>query len=309
MVLMILVTGATGSVGRHVVDELLLMGVPVRAVTRNINRAVVSPHAELLLGGLHAGETFDDWFEDVEAAYFMIPPSLYFNDPALPVEVAQRFVAAAAGKVRQIVMLSAAVVQDHRTEQADVIARVHADVEAIIQLSKIPATYLRPGTFASNAIRWWGQQIRAGDTVRWPFGAALTAPIDERDVASVAAEALADSDGQYTGVKYILTGPEAMTLSEQVRIIGEVIGRPLQFEELPREIAFQQFSKHLPADIANFMLESLADAVVDPPLLTTTVTELTGKPARTFMQWARDNADAFGCHTSDGGPVSVAEVL
>jgi hypothetical protein len=57
------------------------------------------------------------------------------------------------------------------------------------------------------------------------------------------------------------------------------------------------------------MLESLADAVVDPPLLTTTVTRLTGKPGRTFMQWARDNADAFGCHTSDGGPVSVAEVL
>ena len=87
--------------------------------------------------------------------------------------------------------------------------------------------------FASNARFWWAATIRDGDVVRWPYGAAETAPIDERDIAAVAARALYE-DG-HAGGDYVLTGPESLSQAEQVSIIGDAIGRRIRFEELSPE--------------------------------------------------------------------------
>src|SRR5476649_2583426 len=84
--------------------------------------------------------------------------------------------------------------------------------------------------FASNALNWWAPTIRAGGAVRWPYGAAETAPVDDRDVAAVAARVLS-VDG-LSGGDYVVTGPESLSQAEQVQIIGDVLGRPVPFVDL-----------------------------------------------------------------------------
>ena len=90
-----------------------------------------------------------------------------------------------------------------------------------------------PGMLAPNAEFWWGPAIRDGDVVRWPYGGAETAPIDERDVAAVAARALYE-DGHASG-DYVLTGSESLSQAEQVSEIGDVLGRPIHSRSYRRK--------------------------------------------------------------------------
>jgi uncharacterized protein YbjT (DUF2867 family) len=98
-------------------------------------------------------------------------------------------------------------------------------IERLIEASGPQGTFLRPGMFAANALNWWAPQIRAGDVVRWPYLAAPTAPVDERDIAAVAVRALCEDE--HAGAEYVLTGPQSLSPFEQVSAIGRVIGRSL----------------------------------------------------------------------------------
>lgn len=143
--------------------------------------------------------------------------------------------------------------------------------------------------FAANCLSWWAPQIRAGDVVRWPYAAAPTAPIDERDVAAVAVRALLESG--HDGAEYVLTGPESLSQIEQVATIGDVIGRPLRFEEMSPEAARRELP--FPAPALNMLLNAWAAAMGRPAFVTSTVAEITGRPARTFRDWVIDHAEEF----------------
>ena len=151
--------------------------------------------------------------------------------------------------------------------------------------------FLRPGMFAANARLWWASQIRADSVVRWPYAEALTAPIHERDIAAVAARILCE-DGQ-GGEDYVLTGPESLSQSEQVRIIGEVIGRPLRLEEISPEEARRELLAIMPLPVINMLLNAWAAAVGQPAYVTSAVAEITGRPARTFRDWVLEHAADF----------------
>src|SRR5512135_3600442 len=109
-------------------------------------------------------------------------------------------------------------------------AVLHADIERLIAATGLESTIIRPGMLASSAFSWWATAIRAGGIVRWPYGAAETAPVHDHDVAAVAARTLYE-DG-HAGGDYVLTGPESLSQAEQVGIIGDVLGRRIRFEEL-----------------------------------------------------------------------------
>jgi uncharacterized protein YbjT (DUF2867 family) len=128
--------------------------------------------------------------------------------------------------------------------------------------------------------------------VRWPYGAAARSLIHERDIAAVAVRALTE-DG-HAGAQYVLTGPQVLTQVEQVRTIGEVIGRPLRWEEISREAARQQLlAAWGDSSFVDRALAAWAEMVTEPEPVTPTVEEITGAPARTFREWAIDHADAF----------------
>jgi uncharacterized protein YbjT (DUF2867 family) len=145
--------------------------------------------------------------------------------------------------------------------------------------------------FAANALRWWAPQIRAGDVVRWPHLAAPTAPIDERDIAAVAVCALCD-DG-HAAAEYVLTGPQSLSQFEQVSVIGRTIGRSLRVVEISPDEVRRELLTIGPLPAVNMLLAAWAAAIGQPAHVTSTVSEITGAPPHSFLDWATDNAAGF----------------
>jgi uncharacterized protein YbjT (DUF2867 family) len=285
----ILVTGATGNVGREVVSQLLATNVRVRAMARSPESADL-PHAvEVVRGDLTVPTTLDRCLDGVDAVF------LVWQAPAAGVAPALERITRQA---RRIVFLSNLTVRDGIEEQAYPVTTLHARIEHLIEMSGVRWTFLRPGAFAANARMWWAPQVRAGDVVRWPYPGAVTSPIHERDIAAVAVSALCE-DG-HAGAKYILTGPQSLNQRDQVHTIGNAIGRPLRFEEIPPEAARREMENMMPASIADMLIDAWQDVeyggaatVGKPALVTSTVPEITGVPARSFHDWVADHAIEF----------------
>ncbi|HZD79706.1 MAG TPA: NAD(P)H-binding protein, partial [Actinomycetota bacterium] len=219
----VLVTGATGRVGRAVIDRLLDAGVPVRAlVHRTEATATLPPNIQVVTGDLTVPESLEAALTGAGAVFLV-----WTAPPTTAPAVVERI----ASFAPRVVFLSA----PHRTphpffQQPNPMAVLYAEIERLIAATGLEWTIIRPGMFASNALLWWAPAIRSEGVVRWPYGAAETAPVDDRDVAAVAALTL-NRDG-HAGGDYVLTGPESLSQAEQVRIIAEVLGRPISFEEL-----------------------------------------------------------------------------
>ena len=221
----VLVIGATGRIGRVVVDQLLAVSVPVRALTRRPAAAGLPSAVEVVSGDLTVPESLGPGLQGAGSVFLVwtVPPTT-----APPV------VARLAAHALRVVFLSSPHQTPHPFfQQPNPMARFHAEVERLIGAAGLESTIIRPGMFASNTVFWWGSAIREGDAVRWPYGAAETAPIDERDIAAVAARALYQ-DG-HAGGDYVITGPESLSQAEQVGVIGTVLGRDIRFEELSPE--------------------------------------------------------------------------
>ena len=279
----VLVTGATGNVGRQVVAQLRGTSCRIRAVSRSPQSANLPHDVEVVRGDLSAPDTLDPCLEGVDAVFLVWVAPFAAAAPAL-----ERI----ASRVERLVLLTS----PHRTphpffQQPNVLRSVHAGIEQLVEASGVAWTFLRPGAFALNCRNWWAPQIKNGDVVRWFYAAAATAPIDERDIAAVAVRALCDEG--HAGREYVLTGPESLTQREQVDIIGSAIGRPLRFEELSPESARRELLTMMPPSIADMLLSAYAAAVDRPAFVTTTVADVSGVPARTFHEWTVDHATAF----------------
>jgi uncharacterized protein YbjT (DUF2867 family) len=273
----VLVTGATGRVVRHVVAQLLDAAVPVRALTRRPENAELPAGVEVVAGDLDAalrgaGTVFLLW---------TAPPT------TLP-SVVDRL----ASHAQRVVLLSSPHQTPHPFfQQPNPMARFHAELERLIAASGVPSTILRPGMFASNTVMWWAAMIRDSGVVRWPYGAAETAPIDERDIGAVAARVL--SDDRHAGKDYVLTGPESLSQADQVGIIGAVLGRRIQFHDLSPEEFRSETAGRWPAPVVDMLLAAWGATIGRPAFVTSNVGDVTGSPARTFRQWATDHAAAF----------------
>jgi uncharacterized protein YbjT (DUF2867 family) len=277
----ILVIGATGRVGRQVVSQLRATGAAVRALARNPDAAGLPSEIEVVRGDLTVPASLEGGLDGVDTV-FLVWTAPAAAAPAALERIAQR--------AERIVYLSA----PHRTphpffQQPNPAAVLHAENERLIEASGLRWTFLRPGMFAANALLWWAPQIRKGNIVRWPYAAAPTAPIDERDIAAVAVRALLE-DG-HDGAEYVLTGPESLEQREQVGILGEVIGRPLRYEEMSPEEALRELPA--PAPVVTMLLNAWAAALGQPAYVTSTVEAITGVPARTFRDWVSDHAEEF----------------
>ncbi|GAA0842433.1 NmrA family NAD(P)-binding protein [Streptosporangium amethystogenes subsp. fukuiense] len=268
----ILVTGATGTVGRQVVAQLLEAGAGVRALARDLEAACLPDGVEVVRGDLADPDTLHAPLDGVEAVFLLWPFATAESMPAVLDVVATH--------ARRVVYLSSAAVRGYEQQ-----------IEQLVERSGLEWTFLRPHAFAANALRWAGQ-IRAEAVARGPYGTAAMPPLHERDLAAVAVRTLVD-DG-HNGAIYELTGPEILTQAEQASIIGEVIGRPVHWEETSPQVARQQMlTQGWPPAAVNGILQAQAEMVTAPRAATTTVAEVTGAPARTFRTWVTDHAGEF----------------
>ncbi|GAA2363353.1 NAD(P)H-binding protein [Nonomuraea africana] len=278
----ILVTGATGTVGRVVVDRLLEAGHRVRALTRNPATSGLPGGAEVVAGDLTVPSSLDGVLDGVERAYLLAGAL----DPGQAAEQAQAFVkqAAEAG-VDRVVDMSTAAVTVRRPGSYE----MFHDVEEVIEASGLVWTHVRPGEFAGNKLDMWGESIRAEGMVRSAFPDALGVPIHEADIAEVIVAALLE--GGHAGHAYTLSGPEALTHRQQADAIGEGLGRRLRFEPLTYGQARAAYIRAgFPMEIAEYVLGYQAEYAEEPPVVTPDVERVLGRPGRTLSRWAADHA-------------------
>jgi uncharacterized protein YbjT (DUF2867 family) len=289
----ILVTGATGNVGRQVVTRLVEAGQPVRAMTRQPHKRRLPDGAEVVQGDFERPGTWRAALVGVRSVYLY--PFLNTNTDHGFVEEAIK-----AGVTRFVVHSAAAAGFAPGTGGGGALGRhlaeereAHRAVELLVEASGAEWTQVRPGLLAANALRW-ADRIRAERVVREPYRSAGYPVVHEADVADVAVAALLTDD--HLGAAYTVTGPVKVSQAEQAAAIGAAIGTQVRFEELdPAQARTLWLRDGFDEETAGWMLELLADAVDGTGALppTDTYLRVIGRPPRTFARWANDHAADF----------------
>lgn len=288
MTAVILVTGATGNVGGQVAAQLAEAGAPVRALVRDPAKARLPGGVEAVAGDL--GDT-----ASLRAALGGVG-SVFLMWPLEGTGAARAAVATLAEHARRVVYLSAWGVPEgltgtDTTEPEPGIIGNHTTLERLVRGSGAEWTLLRPGGFAANTLGW-APQVRAGEVVRMASPRAGRSLIHEADIAAVAVRALLTDE--LVGTAPTMSGPEVLTQAEQVRIIGEVLGRPLKAEELPRDEAHAELvATGLPPHYATGILDAHARMEAEPETVAPGFEALAGRPGRTYRDWVADHAEDF----------------
>ncbi|MCR6483449.1 NAD(P)H-binding protein [Amycolatopsis sp. OK19-0408] len=258
---MIVVTGATGNVGRPLVETLTAAGEEVRAVSRR------GP----LAGDLSDASSLRPAFEGASAVFLLLPGD--FRGPLEPV------LSLAAGA--RVVLLSS---------QGVGTGRHPAVFEDAVRASGPGWTILRPAGFASNALQW-AESVRASRTLAAPFEDVALPVIDPADIAAVAAAVL--TDDSHAGRTYELTGPAPVSPRDQAAAIGEAVGEPVRFVPQTRAEALSGLLSFMPREIADSTLDILGAPVPSERRVSPDVERVLGRPPRPFAEWAARNAVAF----------------
>ncbi|MEU1105925.1 NAD(P)H-binding protein [Streptomyces tibetensis] len=276
---MILVTGATGNIGSALLEELHLAGAaPVRGLTREVRRASFPAGIAAVEGDLAQADSLKAALEGVRSLFLL-------SGMGAEAEV---LAAARRAGVEHVVLVSSITVQTHPHLPA---ARENQAVEHVLKDSGMAWTILRPTQFASNTL-WWAQSIRDQGVVRAPYADTGLPTIHPADIAAVARVALTEPGHQ--GRTYALTGPERVTVRQQVAAIAAASGREVTCIEISREEAHRQMASFLGDATADAVLDLTGGDVNDELLkVHDTVPRVTGAPARSFRQWVSDHGAVF----------------
>jgi uncharacterized protein YbjT (DUF2867 family) len=274
----ILVFGATGNVGGAVVRELAVAGSEVRAVVRQPERASRPAGVEAVAGDLADVATLRPSLAGVDAAFLM---SGYDGIDDLVPEMP------AAG-VERVVLLSSSAAPSG--DLANAVARYHIMSEQVVRDAAVAWTFLQPNSFMTNTFQWI-PQLRSGDLVRAPFANVAVATIDPADVAAVAARALVSADLE--GCSLRLSGPEALRPADRVRILARALGRDLQFEAVPNDVARKEMTESMPVEYVDAFFSFFVNGTIDETTVQPTVREVLGREPRSFAEWVAAHQERF----------------
>ncbi|RSS99222.1 NAD-dependent epimerase/dehydratase family protein [Streptomyces sp. WAC07149] len=277
-----LVTGARGKVGQALVGRLHSAGHPVRAASSHPARLTVPAGVETRELVLDRPETFAAALDGVRQV-FLYPE---------PAGIHELLDAAGAAGVEHVVLLSSSSVLAPGAAD-DPLASHSLKVERALAASALTCTFLRPDAFASNSFGW-AHPIGRSLPVQLAHPDAHIAPIHPEDIADIAYEAL--TGDLLTGRRLTLTGSESLTFRRQLAILADAIGREIPVEQITRAEAERQMGAHMPAPMVSSLLDLWEAANHGPATVADTTETLLGRPARTYAQWARENAAAFAGH-------------
>ncbi|GGZ97495.1 nucleotide-diphosphate-sugar epimerase [Streptomyces spiroverticillatus] len=273
----VLVTGATGTVGRQVVAELLARGASVRALTRNPAKADFPAEVEVVRGDLGDPASLAPALEGVEAVHLIV----FGGDAYAPLTTGPEVLAQAAkAGVRRVTVLHGGG------------ASLLEDAVRGNELG-IRWTVLMAVEFMANAL-FWADDIKEHGRIEEPFADRISSMVHEGDIGAVAAVALLDRDGVHHGKEHVITGPAVLTLADKVRILGEARGAEVGLVELTEEQAVERMrAQGVPQENIDFLLMAYGNTPEVGRTVASTVQDVTGRPARTFEEWAKEHAGAF----------------
>ena len=280
---MILITGASGNVGREVVKQALAVGLEIRAAFRSPAMAAKAPAGlQGVIMDYAKPETIRPVLDGVDKILLVGPPVR--DLPAWEANFVKEV--RSAGR-KHIVKLSAL------GGRKSMFASGHRESEENIEASGLPYTFLRPTDFMQNLVNYNAGTIRSRNAFYGCQGEGAVSVVDIRDVAAVAVIVLAATG--HEGKSYALTGGESLTNEQVAGKISRVVGRKINYVDLPAT----EFKKGI---LSTGLSEWSADALVDQQrfyregkasLVTDEVERLTRRKPITFDQFARDYAFAF----------------
>ncbi|CAM5328318.1 FMN-dependent NADH-azoreductase OS=Streptomyces alboniger OX=132473 GN=CP975_08725 PE=4 SV=1 [Streptomyces alboniger] len=278
---MIVVTGATGNIGRPLTQVLTAAGQQVTAVSRHA--AAVPDGARHVVADLADPVSLRPALAGAEALFLLLSGDLHAAG-ANPADIIGE---AVAGGVRRVVLLSTLGVVTRPSGPTRVAMRA---LEDTVRGSGMRWAILRPGGFASNAL-WWAESVRTQQVVAAPFGDVGVPVIDPVDIAAVAAACLLDD--QHTGGVYELTGPQVVTPRRQAEAIAAALGSPVRFHELTRDEARAAMTQSMPAELADDTLDILGSPSPAELRVSPDVQRVLGRAPHSFADWAARNVAAF----------------
>ncbi|MEU4449388.1 NAD(P)H-binding protein [Actinosynnema sp. NPDC050801] len=277
---MIVVTGATGNVGRTLVRALVEAGEQVTAVSRGVSARDMPSGVRHLKADLTEPASLTPAFEGADAL-FLLTSGDFTAAGGNGAVLGDVLDLAGAGGVRRVVLLSS---------QGVGTGRHSPDLEDAVTRSGLAWTVLRPGGFDSNAFAWAGT-IREQRVAAAPFADVALPAVDPDDIAEVAAAALREPG--HGGRTYVLTGPEQISPRRQVAAIADALGEPVRFVEQTRDEARASMLAFMPEVIADATLAILGEPTDDERRVSPDVERVLGRPAGSFADWAARHAAAF----------------
>jgi NAD(P)H dehydrogenase (quinone) len=242
--------GSHGATGNHVARQLLARGLPVRAFVRQADQRADRLNglgAEIVVGDLHDFEVVRAALDGVQRAYFTYP----ITDGLLQATTIFAAAGTQAGLQTMVNMSQITARPDH----ASPAARQHWLAECVLDWSAIGVTHLRPPFFLENLFNVAAPTIRTEGKIYVPYGAGRHAPIAGEDIARVAVGILTDP-AEYVGKTYVPTGPAALSMTEQASVFCRVLGRPVEYVEIPVE-DWRQILSNLPG-MSPYLIEHLS---------------------------------------------------
>lgn len=278
---MIVVTGATGNIGRPLTQALAEAGREVTAVSRHT--AAVPDGVRHVVADLAEPAGLKPALDGAEALFLLLSGDLHAAG-ASPADIIGE---AAASGVRRVVLLSTLGVVTRPFGSTRIAMR---ELEDVVRESGLEWSILRPGGFASNAL-WWAESVRAHQVVAAPFGDVGVPVIDPADIAAVAAACLLED--RHIGGAFELTGPEVITPRQQTEAIAAALGTPVTFQELTRGEAKAAMSLSMPGELADDTLDIIGSPSPAELRISPDVQQILGRPAGSFAGWAARNVAAF----------------
>ncbi len=277
----ILITGATGHVGKELVEQLLKMGdTRVRILVRNRNKVLhLGNNVEIAVGDLDKPETLSDAMQNVERLYF---------------------VTAFTGQIANLVKKAKKAGVKHIVKQSTIEAdrslgpgKWHREQEEFIKASDMAWTIIRPTMMMTNTIEWWSATIKSKSAIYFPGRKGKVPVIDPRDIAAVVCKVLTHSG--HEGKTYVVTEPDALSIAEMVDIIGKVLDKRISYISVFPWLAGMWLRRSgLNRRLADALIQTLQALRKNQYAYVANDVELvTGQKPRGFEAWCRENIVAF----------------
>ena len=285
---MILVTGATGTIGRRLVPLLAARAIPVRAMARKPARVRPTTGVEVVHGDFDDPASLAAAVAGVDTVFLLTAPAA----PSARHDLAL-LDAARAASVGRVVRLSAIGTGERHGDRT--VGAAHDLADRAVRASELDWTLLRPTTFASNTL-WWADAIRDGVPIPNLLGDGRQGIVDPDDVAAVAAEVLASPGPDHRGRVHTLTGPELLSVPDQASVLAEALGRPVELVDTPPAVAGERMLAEGidPAAVEQIVTGSSWARAGHNAILTDDVAAVLGRPATPFALWVQRNLGAFG---------------
>jgi uncharacterized protein YbjT (DUF2867 family) len=283
---MILITGATGNNGRELVRQLVAAGQRVRALVRNPAKAaeLKGPYVELAVGDFDQPATLDAALRGVDKAFLLTPVAEHFAEwQSAFIEAAQR------AELKHLVKFSGMGADSNAKVE---LLRLHGETDNLLRNSGVPFTILQPNSFHQNILSS-ADTIKTQRAFYWPLKKAAQSTVDIRDINAVAAKVF--TSPSHEGKAYVITGPEALTFQQAAEKLSAVLGREIQYVDVPlsaaedamRKSGMPEWNVRALSELLGYFASGAAATVTD------TVPSLLGRPAISFEQFVQDHRAAF----------------